>query len=184
MKALLILAVVFTGCVTTAKFQKEQAVIIAESSGFKIDKYVVSASHVAKSDTVLIVDYWGKECMGLVVARDTINDIALIAYPNAKFVDYTTATVLARESIFSIGSPMGLFFTESEGKVQNVERTDDIVTYIQIGIDVGWGSSGSPVYDGKQRLVGMIVRAIPGTRFTFMTDIQNIVLLINKTKRQ
>lgn len=183
MKYLPLLFILITGCATSSIFRTDSAVLVNESSGFKIDRFIATANHVAEADTVIITDYWGRKYTGTIVARDTTNDIALITYPRAIYVDYSTATIRTREKVYSVGSPFMLTFTESEGMVQNIERTDDIVTYIQIGIDVGWGSSGSPVFNGKRRLVGMIVRAMPGTRFTFITDIQNVILLIQKQKR-
>lgn len=183
MKALLLLALVFTGCVTTAKFQKEQAVCVNQASGFMINQYVVTANHVADGTFVVVRHYDGKEECGVVVARDLNNDIALIQLEHPRFYDYDVGTPNVKDAVNTIANPMGLSFSEMSGEVQNVDRDDEGQLLIQIGIDVFFGSSGAPVFNDSGQLLGMIVKAVPGTRFTFIVPIHKIVLLIKKQPR-
>lgn len=181
MKKLLWFIVLCTGCIQhNVYFQKDQAVVVNASSGFKIAQYVVTANHVATEDTVLISERNNIHYFGAVVARDTINDIALIT-PLIKHIhywDYTPGTPCVRGYVYAISNPMGLEYSEVEGQVQNVERRGNGKVFIQIGIDVYYGSSGSAVCNAKGQLIGMIVEAIMGTRFTFLVPFYKIDSLI------
>lgn len=118
--------------------------------------------------------------MCLVVKRDTLNDICLIKIGDGDYWDYSTATPTSRGKVYSVANPAGLNFSELEGYIQNVDQSIDGKTFIQIGIDVYWGSSGSAIYNSKGNLIGILVRAIPGTRFAFVVPIQKVVLLIKE----
>lgn len=178
----IILLVVLTGCYAP-RFQKDQAVCVNGSSGFRIDQFVCTANHVATEDFAVIKDQFRKEEIGIVVARDTVNDIALIKVKDPKFYDYTVGTPRTKDKVNTIANPIGLEFSEISGEVQNVDRMDNEGTHlIQIGIDVYFGSSGAAVYNNRGQFIGMIVQVIPGTRFTFIVPAYHIVALIKRTK--
>lgn len=185
MKKLPLFLLLFTGCIQQRVcFLKEQAVVVNMSSGFKIAQYVVTANHVATEDTVLVNERNNVHYFGTVVARDTVNDIALI-YPTVKihhFWPYAQGTPSIRGHVFAISNPMMLEYSEVEGEVQNVERHGNGKVFIQIGIDVYYGSSGSAVTNGHGQIIGMIVEAIPGTRFTFLVPFFKIDSFIKQTK--
>lgn len=183
MKKLLFVFLLGTGCIQhRVCFQKEQAVVVNMSSGFKIAQYVVTANHVATEDTVIVSEQNNTHYFGYVIARDTANDIALIEpMMKSKYWDYTPGTPSIRGHVYAISNPMLLEYSEVEGEVQNVDRRGNGKVYIQIGIDVYYGSSGSAVFNGHGQIIGMIVQAIPGTRFTFLVPFSKIDSLIRKT---
>ena len=188
MKYLLLfgLALGILSCASIPTFQKQQAVIVNNGgSGFKIDSFICTAAHVVDDNFFAsIKDYYGKEFVALVVYRDTVQDIAILKYHNPTYYQYSVSTPEVKQLVHSISNPLNLYFSEVSGEVQNLERKDeDGVILIQIGIDVYYGSSGSAVYDGSGAIVGMIVRAIPGTRFTFIVPSNQISLALSRVKR-
>lgn len=178
--------VLITSCMTTARFNKTDAVSVNHASGFKMDHYIVTCNHVADGTFVLISDFRGEEFTGVVVARDLVNDICLIKYPKSKdFVDYTPAGVHIGQKVYCIGNPLGLSYSEMSGEVQAVNRTQlNGGEAVQLSLDGNYGASGAPVFDSRGRLVGVAESFIPGTRFTFIIPIQKVVLLIKKTRQK
>lgn len=171
--------------VSTPRFDKRQALKVNGASGFKLDRYLVSANHVVSSPFAAIEDKDGNEYIAAVVARDTANDIVLLQAHTAEYWQYSIAEVHVHETVCSVGNPSRLWYSEMCGEVEAVDRQDARgKDFIQIGIDVYWGSSGSAVFDAKGRIVGMIVEAIPGTRFTFLIEANKIQLLIKKTNNE
>lgn len=173
----------FTGCIQQRVcFRKEQAVIVNMSSGFKIAEYIITANHVATEDTVLVNELNYVHYFGVVIDRDTVNDIALISpiERSYHYWDYSIGTPDIRGHVYAVSNPMMLSYSEVEGEVQNVDRKGNGKVFIQIGIDVYYGSSGSAVYNGRGQIIGMIVEAIPGTRFTFLVPINKIETLLRK----
>lgn len=182
MKIILFCAsLLITSCFTTAKFQKEQAVIVNGASGFYLADGIITANHVADGTFVLVQDVY-HEFTGIVVARDTLNDLCFIKYENPKFWDFTISSVNTRDKVYSVGNPARLYYSEISGEVQSVDREEDGQWRIQIGIDVYFGSSGSAVYNSSGNLVGMISKAIPGTRFAFIIPSNQIFLFVKHLK--
>ena len=187
MKYILILLILtgLIGCSTSARFTAEQAVVVNSSSGFMLDNYVITANHVAVTNEVIVRERHKKECVGIVVARDPYNDIALIKIKYHKYYDYTIGEPRIHKSVYSVSNPMGLEFSVLQGYVQSVERIDENgAHFIQIGIDVFWGSSGSAIYNDKGQLIGMVSKVVPGTRFTFIIPGNKIHALIKKTNQK
>lgn len=177
---LLLLLILITGCVPTNQFKKEQALVVNESSGFYLGWGIITANHVtAESDQVVIKDAT-KEFTGVVVMRDTLNDLCYIKYANPKYYDFEIGSVNTRDKVYSVSNPFGLYFSELSGEVQSIDREENGQWRIQIGIDVYYGSSGSAVYNGHGRIVGMIVEAVPGTRFTIIVPANQILLFFKR----
>lgn len=93
-----------------------------------------------------------------VIGYEKERDIAIIkvageGYNYLEFAD--SDLVAAGESVFCIGSPLGLENTISTGVVSNTDRIDSGLSYIQISAPISSGSSGGVVLDDECRVIGI-----------------------------
>lgn len=91
-------------------------------------------------------------------------DLALLKLPQAELVGVTltpipfgrSADVRAGESVFSIGSPLGLERTVSEGIVSSKNRASDGMLYVQTTAPTNPGNSGGPLLNLKGEVIGVV----------------------------
>ena len=65
------------------------------------------------------------------------------------------------ESLFAIGSPLGLEGSLTPGLVSGVREIDGL-TYLQISASINPGSSGGPVVDSSGAVIGIATMYVPG----------------------
>lgn len=84
-------------------------------------------------------------------------DVAILATSkkNSKAVDLATTSVSTGETVYALGSSLGLTGTFSEGMVSAAERKVGDVTYIQITTPISSGNSGGPLVNAKGQVVGI-----------------------------
>ena len=154
------------------------AVVLVQSptglgSGFIIhsDGYVVTNHHVVAGETELSVTRYvrgGGELERVrhqkirIVATDPRVDLALLRIEDPKGVEvFPTVPVgdsLGLEegqSVFAIGSPLGLDRTVSQGIVSSRNRLVDGQLYIQTTTQINPGNSGGPLFNLRGEVIGV-----------------------------
>lgn len=97
------------------------------------------------------------------VASDTTNDLALLEVSGLKGVPLSLygGTVEPGEEVFALGNPRGLEGTISAGIVSGIEiRHLAGASLIQITAPISPGSSGGPVVNRKNQVVGVAVASL------------------------
>ena len=134
-------------------------------SGFFIDSNVVVTNfHVIKGAKQAFIKTNNSSVKYEVLGHlgiDEINDLVLLQ------INYNSTSKLSiRESesevgmkVFTIGSPVGLNKTISEG-ILSAKRSINSISYLQITAPISHGSSGSPLLDDNCKLIGVAVSGI------------------------
>ena len=83
-------------------------------------------------------------------------DIALLETTKSNSTAVETCTsVTTGETVYVLGSSLGLTGTFSEGLVSTAERTVDDAPYIQISAPISPGNSGGPVVNSMGQVIGI-----------------------------
>ena len=135
---------------------------IASGSGVFIspDGKALTNHHVvedAYSATVKTTDGKFYDVKGWYDAKEAI-DLALIQVDGSGF-DYLqpgdVSSLAGGQTVFAIGSPLGLDNTISQGLISNPNRVVDGLGYIQISAPISHGSSGGALINDKGQLIGI-----------------------------
>lgn len=132
----------------------------------------VTAAHVVgKAGEVRLVDQAGRSMVGVVIARDEVRDVALVALGEgfAGRPGFVPAAAMAGlgQAVWALGAPLGLDFTLTRGQVSATARQVDVavpIRMVQHDAAVNPGSSGGPLVDAEGRLLGMNTRIADGSR--------------------
>ena len=134
---------------------------------------VTNAHVVGETEEVRLVDRHGHEEVGLVIARDVVRDVAVIAIaPGAdgmarRGLALSELPVQLGMEVFALGAPLGLEFTLTEGLISATERQVETavpIRMVQHDAAVNPGSSGGPLVDAQGALVGMNSQIADGSR--------------------
>lgn len=154
------------------------AVVLVQSptglgSGFIVhpDGYVVTNHHVVAGETELSVTRFVRTTGELervrhqkirIVATDPRADLALLRIEDAKGVDAFPTVPIGDsqsleegQSVFAIGSPLGLDRTVSQGIVSSRNRLVDGLLFIQTTTQINPGNSGGPLFNLRGEVVGV-----------------------------
>jgi serine protease Do len=141
-------------------------------SGFIIndDGYLVTNFHVIEGETQISVAVYHQRDGQLepkvykqvrIVAINKFEDMALLKIddkdaPKFKYVVLGSADSLAvGESVFAIGSPLGLERTVTEGILSTKTREFDGELYLQTTAQINPGNSGGPLFNMAGEVVGI-----------------------------
>ncbi len=136
------------------------------------DVAVTNAHVVGTAGEVRLVGRHGAEETALVIARDALRDVAVIAV-SARFaggragLDLVTTSPGLGDEVFALGAPLGVEFTLTEGRISATARQVDITVpllMLQHDAAVNPGSSGGPLVDADGRLLGMNSQIADGSR--------------------
>jgi serine protease Do len=143
-------------------------------SGFVINDrgYCVTNYHVVEAQTRVAVTIFHRNKNGeferrairdvKILALNPYFDLALLeipAQPNLAFRPVFIAdddTHREGDTVFAIGSPLGLERSVSEGIVGSRNRNMDGIVYIQTTAQINPGNSGGPLFNQKGQVVGVI----------------------------
>ena len=134
---------------------------------------VTNAHVVGEADEVRLVDRHGNEETGLVIARDTVRDVAVISVGPGSDGKPRRGLVISPDlaglglAVYALGAPLGVEFTLTEGLVSAEARQVDVavpILMLQHDAAVNPGSSGGPLVDAQGRLVGMNSQIADGSR--------------------
>jgi S1-C subfamily serine protease len=148
-------------------------------SGFFVsaDGYLLTNSHVVREGdrpTVRFTD--GKSVSANVVRNDEEKDLALLkasgsGYPALPLGDSDKA--VQGESVITIGSPVGLEGTVTQGIISAVRKGPNGVTYIQTDAAVNPGNSGGPLLNKAGQVIGINTLKQLGDRLGFAISIND-----------
>jgi serine protease Do len=146
----------------------------ALGSGFIVseDGYVITNAHVVQGEAEVSVviypkagDESQKETLKKVrlVAVNQFADLALLKVDDAELAGRKltkvflgdSADVRVGESIFAIGSPLGLERTVSEGVISTTTRAMEGRIYLQTTAPINPGNSGGPLFNRKGQVIGV-----------------------------
>jgi serine protease Do len=146
----------------------------ALGSGFLIsdDGYVITNAHVVQGEVEVSVvifpkvgDQIDKKTVSKVrlVAVNPVVDLALLKIDESELKDLKLTKIFlgdspdvrVGETVFAIGSPMGLERSVSEGVISTKTRAIDGRVYLQTTAPINPGNSGGPLFNTKGQVVGV-----------------------------
>ncbi|MFN9720646.1 MAG: S1C family serine protease [Planctomycetota bacterium] len=143
-------------------------------SGFIINDrgYCVTNYHVVEEQTRVAVTIFHRSANGdferrairdvRILALNPYFDLALLEIPAQKDLKFQPVFIAEDDShregdtVFAIGSPLGLERSVSEGIVASKNRNMDGIVYIQTTAQINPGNSGGPLFNAKGQVVGVI----------------------------
>ena len=140
---------------------------MSTGSGFFIseDGYIVTNYHVIKGAYSLsITKYSDMSAVASVkvVAYDTAMDIAVlkIEATGQKYLEFSSSIVETGDTVYVLGSTLGLTDTFTYGIVSNADRVVGGKECIQFTAPIAGGNSGGPVLDSTGKVVGIATMQI------------------------
>ncbi|WP_404420942.1 trypsin-like peptidase domain-containing protein [Nibricoccus sp. IMCC34717] len=168
-------------------------------SGFIIDPrgYLVTNAHVVSGEYALTVTMFRKAGSALstevfqkvqIVALDSDLDLALLkiedvkdgtAFPTVPLGDADGLT--EGQTVFAIGSPLGLDRTVSQGIVSTRNRAFGGQLYIQTTTQINPGNSGGPLFNLRGEVVGVnnmkpMITGVEGVSFSIPSTVLKVFL--------
>ena len=156
-------------------------------SGFIINTegLIISTTHDLKTlQEIKVILHDGRELKGDLVKFDSRKDLALVraeVMPK-RIVSLAQGRNLIEigECVFTIGCPVNLIGTVYSGIVNGPPRRVDELPFWQVNMEIHHGSSGSPVFDGDGRLVGIVKGRYRGTTsIGFVIPLETITAFMN-----
>lgn len=133
--------------------------------------YAITNAHVIQGETNLRATVWFTQPDGSekreviedieIIAVNNHIDLALIKITHPRDGEFAFALLEAEESIevgqtvFTIGNPLGLERSMSQGVVSTKQRSFDGLTYIQTDTAINPGNSGGPLFNTRGEVVGI-----------------------------
>jgi serine protease Do len=141
-------------------------------SGFFInaDGYIITNFHVIEGETEISVEVYRQTDGQLsrdtykqvkIIAINKFHDLALLhiedkAAPKFKFINLGSADSLTvGDSVFAIGSPLGLERTVTQGIISTKTRELEGELYLQTSTQINPGNSGGPLFNMAGEVVGV-----------------------------
>ena len=130
-------------------------------SGFYIDENgtVVTNYHVVEGCTYISVTTsdGGTYSVDTITGYDESLDIVLLSTSrkNSIPVDFRDSVAVTGETVYTLGSSLGLTGTFSEGIVSTAQRELNGMNFIQISAPISTGNSGGPLVDTKGHVIGI-----------------------------
>ena len=145
---------------STVEVYAESDFVSSLGTGFYIDDSgtVVTNYHVIQdcSSAYVTTSDGGTYEVKNVLGYSEELDIALLKTTKSNSTAVETCTsVTTGETVYVLGSSLGLTGTFSEGLVSTAERTVDDVSFIQISAPISHGNSGGPVVNSMGQVVGI-----------------------------
>ncbi len=151
--------------------------ITASGSGYTVtsEGYLITNAHVVEGCRSVTVSVGTDHVQARVAARDSVNDLALLASDlKPKSVAVLRTGVRLGESIAVFGFPLhGLLATSGNftlGNVTAVAGIGDDTRMVQISAPVQPGNSGGPLLDQAGNVVGTVVAKINAIKLARITN--------------
>jgi len=131
------------------------------------DGLLLTAAHVATTDSVVVRFKDGKEHPAVVLRVDERTDVALLQLKDGTrdtpCLSLRTDTPSTGEDVFALGAPGGerLSFSVTRGIVSGI-RTLDGLSFIQTDTSISPGNSGGPLVDAKGQVVAIMTWKMMG----------------------
>lgn len=129
-------------------------------TGFFITEFghVLTCHHVASCASAQAQRPSGDSAEAHVLARDRINDLAILKCDLTKTAPLTfadLATIAEGQTVFALGHPLGLDFSVSRGVVSSVNRIVQSVSFLQTDVSLNSGNSGGPIVNENGEVLGV-----------------------------
>jgi serine protease Do len=136
--------------------------------GLAGDVAVTNAHVVQDAIEVRLIDATGQEEIAMVIARDPLRDVAVIAVKPGRqgLVAASTTPALGAE-VWALGAPVGVEFSVTKGMISGLGRQVDAaapIRMLQHDAAINPGSSGGPLVDEAGFLMGMNSQIADGSR--------------------
>lgn len=146
--------------VSTVEITAESDYVSSLGSGFYIDDKgtVVTNYHVIEdcSSANVTTSDGGTYKVTNILGYNKDLDIAILATSKKNSTAVATSSnVTTGETVYALGSSLGLTGTLSEGLVSSAERNIGNHTYIQISAPISPGNSGGPVVNARGEVIGV-----------------------------
>jgi len=145
---------------------------IGLGSGFIIEPsgYILTNEHVVAGEYAITITQFRRGTSDLervtfnkvrIVALDAKLDLALLKIEDTHGAVFPTVplgdsnTLVEGQTVFAIGSPLGLDRTVSQGIISTRNRPMDGQLYIQTTTQINPGNSGGPLFDLRGEVVGV-----------------------------
>lgn len=142
---------------------KSQEEIIISGSGFVVsaDSKIISNNHVVSSCTspILVVAPNGESFLGKVLARDAVNDLAIISsdYSSSYYATFRSSPVKIGEAATVAGYPLeSTDLVVTNGIISSLSGLGNSTLYT-ISAPVNHGNSGGAMFDAGGNVAGVIV---------------------------
>lgn len=142
-----------------------------QASGFVVDDngrlmIITTAHDLQNLKEVNVIFYDGSEVTGGILKIDFHRDLSMI-HINKNFEHFIPLSASRNmpevdEKLYSIGCPINLEKAVFWGSFTDPKRVEDLILW-QVQMEIHPGSSGSPVFDGKGKLVGIVTGRYRGT---------------------
>jgi serine protease Do len=157
-------------------------------SGFFINSkgLIICTTHDLETfQEIKIILHDGAELRGELVKLDSHKDLALIHcdIKSEAFVSLLEGRNLAKigERIYSIGCPANMSGRIYAGNISGPPRKVNNLPFWQANLETRPGSSGSPVFDTKGKLIGMVKGRFRGTNSVgFLIPLETILSFVKE----
>jgi S1-C subfamily serine protease len=132
-----------------------------QGSGFLMSPkgLVLSNAHVVQDQSPVIVLLDGRKVAASVLKTDTDKDLVLLQAntgSNYPFLPLGNSDkVVEGQPIITIGSPVGLQGTVTQGIVSAIRKAPNGLTFIQIDAAINQGNSGGPLLNRTGEVIGI-----------------------------
>lgn len=169
----------------------------ALGTGFVVrkDGLVVTAAHVIKDARAIRAKFISGKTARVtrVLEEDTDQDFAVLRIEGDNYPALTmgdSEKLRQGQRVVSLGNPLGLDFTASEGIVSALRdanghavATGGDIAYVQTTAAISQGNSGGPIFNAKGEVVGLAVFKIKGgENLNFALAINRVKPLIDGTR--
>jgi len=159
-------------------------------SGFFVSKnLVITNYHVIEgSDTIVVKTHDGKYIeVNMILSKNPVYDLALIKVETPQqalhILKLEKKEPRIGETIFAIGSPLGLEYTVSDGIISALRNYKGRIKVLQITAPISQGSSGGPIINLNGDVVGVATMSIEeGQNLNFAVSVNNIFNMIKQTE--
>ena len=153
---------------STVEITADDGYQTSTGSGFYIDENgtVVTNYHVIEgcSNVFVTTNDGGTYSVESIIGYDSELDIAILSTSrsNSIPIEIREEPATTGESIYTLGSSLGLTGTFSEGIVSTAQRELDNMTFIQISAPISSGNSGGPLVDAQGKVLGITSAGFDG----------------------
>lgn len=159
-------------------------------SGFIIDPsgFILSTAHDLKGlQEITVILHNGHELKGRLMKMDSSRDLSLIAVR----IKFNSSIALARrrsllqigEKVYAIGCPRQLPTKMRTGIIEGPLKQLDNLPLWQVSMETLPGSSGSPVFDSRGNLVGVVKGRYRGTdSIGFLIPLETVIEFLKETR--
>jgi len=151
--------------------EKPKVSVGSSGTGFAITENVVATNyHIVAEAGAISITVDNTTYRGRLLTGDPVNDIALVkvSLPADKLLEAipigTVSSVDAGDPVYAAGYPLsdilGKELRISEGIVNSTRGLSDDPRMFQISIPVQPGNSGSPLFDSKGNVIGIVTQTL------------------------